>query len=44
MLISKAFIDSNISHGEFVLISNEAKEHDDMKEDLNSLSKKLVYL
>ena len=49
VLISKALIDSNISHGELVLINNVLKEYDDMKEsrkfkDLNSSSKILVYL
>ena len=57
ILISKALIDSNISHEEFVLINNALKEYDNMKEeikrvqhlkvlknDLNSLSKILVYL
>ena len=32
VLISKALIDSNISHDEFVLINNVLKENDDMKE------------
>ena len=32
VLISKALIDSNISHNEFVLINNVLKEYDDMKE------------
>ena len=31
VLISKAFIDSNISHDEFVLINNQLKENDRMK-------------
>ena len=31
VLISKAFIDSNISHDEFVLINNVLKEFCDMK-------------
>ena len=33
VLISKALIDSNISHDEFVLINNVPKEFDDMKEE-----------
>ena len=34
-LISKALIDSNISHKEFVLINNVLKEYDDLKEKKN---------
>ena len=34
VLISKALIDSNISHGEFVLINNVLKEYDGMKEEI----------
>ena len=37
VLISKALIDSNISHDEFVLINNVLKEYDDMKEKIKSL-------
>ena len=47
ILISKALIDSNISHDEFILINNFLKEYDDMKEEIknsNSSSKILVYL
>ena len=50
VLISKALIDSNMSHNEFVLINNVLKEYDNMKEetkkfkDLNSFLKILVYL
>ena len=40
LLISKALIDSNISHDEFVLINNVLKEYDEMKE--HSLLKNLV--
>ena len=36
MLISKALIDSNISHDEFVLINNVLKEYGDMKEEIKS--------
>ena len=32
VLISKAVIDSSISHYEFVLINNVLKEHDNIKE------------
>ena len=39
LLISKALIDSNISHDEFVLINNVLKEYDEMKE--HSLLKNL---
>ena len=56
VLISKTLIDLNVSHDEFVLISNLLKEYDDMRKlwwyekrnkrfkDLNNLSKILVYL
>ena len=47
VLISKALIDSNSNHDEFILINNVSKEYDDMKEEiknLNSLHKILVYL
>ena len=40
VLISKALIDSNISHDEFVLINNIAKEFDDMKEEIKNSSVK----
>ena len=40
VLISKALIDSNISHDEFVLINNVLKEFYDMKEKIKN-SKKL---
>ena len=39
LLISKALIDSNINHDEFVLINNVLKEYDEMKE--HSLLKNL---
>ena len=39
LLISKALIDSNISHDEFVLTNNVQKEYDEMKE--HSLLKNL---
>ena len=50
VLISKALIDSNISHDEFVLINDRLNQYEDMKEeiinlkDLNNSSKILVYL
>ena len=37
VLISKALIDSNISHDEPVLINNEIKEYDKMKEEIKNL-------
>ena len=37
VLISKALIDSNIIRDEFILIFNELKECDDMKEEINNL-------
>ena len=37
VLISKALIDSNISHEEFVLINNVLKEYINMKEKIKSL-------
>ena len=37
VLMSKALIDSNISHEEFVSISNVQKEYDDMKEEIQNL-------
>ena len=41
VLISKALIDSNISHDEFVLINNILKEYDD---DMKELINKQCYL
>ena len=49
VLISKALIDSVVSHDEFVLINNVLKEYKKMKEETknlktqSSLSKILVY-
>ena len=40
VLISKALIDSNISHDEFVLINNVPKEFDDMKEEIKNCNDK----
>ena len=36
VLISKALIDSNISHDEFILINNELKQFYDMKEEIKN--------
>ena len=36
VLISKALIDSNISHDEFVSIHNVLKAHDEMKEKIRN--------
>ena len=36
VVFSKALIDSNISHGEFVLINNVLKEFYDMKEEIEN--------
>ena len=35
VLISKALIDSNISHDEFISVNNVLKEYDDMKEEFS---------
>ena len=40
VLTSKALIDANISHGEFVLINNVLKEFYDMKEEIKISSNK----
>ena len=37
VIISKALIDSNISHDEFVLINNVLKEYEKMKEEIKNL-------
>ena len=37
VLISKALINSNISHDKFVLVNNVPKEYDDMKEEIEKL-------
>ena len=37
VLISKALIDSNISHDEFVLIDNVGKQYDNIKEEIKNL-------
>ena len=37
VIISKALIDSNISHDEFVLLHNVLKEYNDIKEETKNL-------
>ena len=37
VLISKAFIDSNTSQDEFVLMNNVLKEYDEMKKKIKNL-------
>ena len=37
VLISIASINSNISHYEFVLVNNDLKEYDDMREEIKNL-------
>ena len=37
-LVSKALIDSNLSHDEFILINNLLKEYADMKEESKNLN------
>ena len=39
-LISKALIDSNISHNEFVLINNVLKKFYDIKEEIKNSNEK----
>ena len=39
LLISKALIDSNISHDTFVLINNVLKEHENIKEEIKNCRK-----
>ena len=34
--MSKALIDSNVSHDEFVLINNVSKKNNDMKEEIKN--------
>ena len=40
VLISKALVNSNISHDEFILINNVPKEFDDIKEQINNSNDK----
>ena len=42
VLISKALIDSCISHDEFILINNVLKEYDDLKEEISYLKSSSV--
>ena len=44
VLISKALIDSNISHDELVLLNNVLREYDDIKEETKNLKTSLSYL
>ena len=49
VLISKALIDSNISHDGFVFINNVLKKYDEMKEEIKNLKtssslSKILYL
>ena len=44
VLISKALIDSNISHDEFELINDVVKESDDMKKEIKNSNNKQVCL
>ena len=44
VLISKALIDSNISHDEFVLIINVLKELYDMREEIKNLMINKLYI
>ena len=37
VLISKALIDSNISHDDFLLINNVLKVYDNLKEEIKNL-------
>ena len=37
VLISKALVDSYISHDQFVLVNNMLREYDDMKEAIKNL-------
>ena len=40
VLISKALVDSNISHDEFVLINDVLKEFYDMKDEIKNFNNK----
>ena len=40
VLISKALVNSNISHDEFILINNVPKEFDVIKEQINNSNDK----
>ena len=43
VLISKALINSYISHDELVLVNNVLKEYDDMKEENENLKTSTVH-
>ena len=43
VLISKALINSNISHDEFILINNVIKDYDETKEEIKNLKTQTVY-
>ena len=40
VLISKALVNSNVSHDEFILKNTVLKEYDDMKEEIKNLKTK----
>ena len=43
VLTSRALIDLNISHDEYVLMSNALKEYDNMKEEIKNLKTTIVH-
>ena len=43
VLISRTLIDLNISHDEYVLMSNALKEYDNMKEEIKNLKATIVH-
>ena len=43
VLISKALIDSNISHDKFVLMNNVLKEYNEMKDEIKNLKTETVH-
>ena len=38
VLVSKALIDSNITHDKFILINNMLKEYNEMKKEIKDLN------
>ena len=42
-MISKALIDSNISHDKFVLMNNVLKEYNEMKDEIKNLKTETVH-
>ena len=42
-LVSTALIDSNISHGEFILTNDVLKEYEQMKEEIENWKTESVY-